>query len=37
LPPDINSEIEKEIRQLFSLFDEDGNGYIDKNELIKTF
>ena len=37
LPVEIVTEIETEIRQLFSIFDEDGNGLIDKFELIKTF
>ena len=37
LPPEISQQIEEEIRQLFRIFDEDGNGLIDKYELIKTF
>jgi len=37
LPTEIVQEIDTEIRQLFSIFDEDGNGLIDKWELIKTF
>lgn len=37
LPVEINQEIDREIRQLFTIFDEDNNGYIDQNELIKTF
>ena len=37
LPQDIVMDIEREIMQLFDIFDEDKNERIDKHELIKTF
>ena len=37
LPADMNEDIDRQIRELFTIFDEDGNGYIDKYELMKTF
>jgi len=33
----MNEEIKTDIRELFKIFDEDGNGQIDRYELIKTF
>ena len=33
----MNEDIDRQIRELFTIFDEDGNGYIDKYELMKTF
>ena len=37
LPAEVNDDIDRQIRELFTIFDEDGNGFIDKFELIKTF
>jgi len=37
LPHEMTEEIKTEIRELFKIFDEDGNGQIDRYELIKTF
>lgn len=37
LPDKIKNEIKQQINDLFEIFDEDGNGRIDTNELIKTF
>ena len=37
LPAEITDGIDREIRNLFKIFDEDGNGYIDEHELVKTF
>ena len=37
MPPSIKNEIKQQINDLFEIFDEDGNGQIDTNELIKTF
>ena len=37
MPADVDADIDRQIRELFTIFDEDGNGFIDKFELIKTF
>lgn len=37
LPADVDADIERQIRELFTIFDEDGNGFIDRHELMKTF
>lgn len=29
--------IERDIKELFKIFDSDNNGHIDESELIKTF
>ena len=33
----MNADIEREIRELFKIFDEDNSGDIDKFELIRSF
>ena len=37
VPFQIKEDIERQIRELFQLFDEDGNNKIDKKELMKTY